>query len=69
VVLVKQLTVNNRLRAPGSVGASYPSRVFKGMRMAGYGGENVNIQNLRVLVAEKNLLVIKDVFLDITTLM
>jgi large subunit ribosomal protein L3 len=54
---------HNRLRAPGSVGASsYPSRVFKGMRMAGrMGGENVNIQNLRVLkvVTEKNLLVIK----------
>ena len=54
---------HNRLRAPGSVGASsYPSRVFKGMRMAGrMGGENVNVQNLRVLkvVAEKNLLVIK----------
>jgi large subunit ribosomal protein L3 len=52
---------HNRLRAPGSVG-SYPSRVFKGMRMAGrMGGENVNVQNLRVLkvVAEKNLLVIK----------
>jgi large subunit ribosomal protein L3 len=67
VVLVKQLGQHNRLRAPGSVGASsYPSRVFKGMRMAGrMGGENVNIQN-RVLkvVAEKNLLVIKDVFLD-----
>jgi hypothetical protein len=62
---------HNRLRAPGSVGASYPSRVFKGMRMAGrMGGENVNVQNLRVLkvVAEKNLLVIKDVFLDVTTL-
>lgn len=54
---------HNRLRAPGSVGASsYPSRVFKGMRMAGRtGGENVTIQNLRVLkvVAEKNLLVVK----------
>jgi len=54
---------HNRLRAPGSVGASsYPSRVFKGMRMAGRtGGDNVTIQNLRVLkvVAEKNLLVIK----------
>jgi large subunit ribosomal protein L3 len=53
---------HNRLRAPGSVGASsYPSRVFKGMRMAGrMGGENVNV-HLRVLkvVAEKNLLVIK----------
>ena len=54
---------HNRLRAPGSIGASsYPSRVFKGMRMAGrMGGENVNVQNLRVLkvVTEKNLLVIK----------
>jgi large subunit ribosomal protein L3 len=54
---------HNRLRAPGSVGASsYPSRVFKGMRMAGRtGGDNVTVQNLRVLkvVAEKNLLVIK----------
>ena len=53
----------NRLRAPGSVGASsYPSRVFKGMRMAGRtGGENVTVQNLRVLkvVADKNLLVVK----------
>ena len=54
---------HNRLRAPGSVGASsYPSRVFKGMRMAGRtGGVNVTIQNLRVLkvVADKNILVIK----------
>ena len=54
---------HNRLRAPGSVGASsYPSRVFKGMRMAGrMGGDNVKVQNLRVLkvVTEKNLLVIK----------
>ena len=54
---------HNRLRAPGSVGASsWPSRVFKGMRMAGRtGGENVTVQNLRVLkvVAEKNLLVVK----------
>jgi large subunit ribosomal protein L3 len=54
---------HNRLRAPGSVGASsYPSRVFKGMRMAGrMGGDNVTVQNLRVLkvVGEKNLLVIK----------
>ena len=54
---------HNRLRAPGSIGASsYPSRVFKGMRMAGrMGGVNVTVQNLRVLkvVAEKNLLVIK----------
>jgi large subunit ribosomal protein L3 len=54
---------HNRLRAPGSVGASsYPSRVFKGMRMAGrMGGEKVTVQNLRILkvVADKNLLVIK----------
>ena len=54
---------HNRLRAPGSVGASsYPSRVFKGMRMAGrMGGENVKVQNLRVLkvISEKNLLVVK----------
>ena len=50
-------------RAPGSVGAaSYPARIFKGMRMAGrMGGENVKVQNLRVLkvVKEKNLLVVK----------
>ena len=54
---------HNRLRAPGSVGASsYPSRVFKGMRMAGrMGDEKVTVQNLKVLkvVAEKNLLVVK----------
>ena len=54
---------HNRLRAPGSVGAaSYPARVFKGMRMAGrMGGDNVKVQNLRVLkvVPEKNLLVVK----------
>ncbi|AMD86085.1 LSU ribosomal protein L3P [Capnocytophaga haemolytica] len=54
---------HNRLRAPGSVGASsYPSRVFKGMRMAGrMGAEKVTVQNLRVLkvVEDKNLLVVK----------
>ncbi|RZJ70012.1 50S ribosomal protein L3 [Flavobacterium sp.] len=54
---------HNRLRAPGSVGASsYPSRVFKGMRMAGrMGGDNVKVQNLRVLkvVADKNLILVK----------
>ncbi|WP_415581435.1 50S ribosomal protein L3 [Flavobacterium longum] len=54
---------HNRLRAPGSVGASsYPSRVFKGMRMAGrMGGANVKVQNLKVLkvVADKNLLLVK----------
>ncbi len=54
---------HNRLRAPGSVGASsYPSRVFKGMRMAGrMGGDNVKVQNLRVLkvISDKNLLIVK----------
>ncbi|MCM8567809.1 MULTISPECIES: 50S ribosomal protein L3 [Christiangramia] len=54
---------HNRLRAPGSIGAaSYPARVFKGMKMAGrMGGERVKVENLRVLkvVAEKNLLVVK----------
>ena len=54
---------HNRLRAPGSIGAaSYPARVFKGMKMAGQmGNEKVKVQNLRVLkvVADKNLLVVK----------
>ena len=54
---------HNRLRAPGSIGAaSYPARVFKGMRLAGQmGNEKVKVQNLRVLkvVSEKNLLVVK----------
>ena len=54
---------HNRLRAPGSIGAaSYPARVFKGMRMAGQmGNAKVKILNLRVIkiVPEKNLLVVK----------
>ena len=54
---------HNRLRAPGSIGASsYPSKVFKGMRMAGQmGGKQVTVQNLRVLkiVEDKNLIVLK----------
>ncbi|MCK4922843.1 MAG: 50S ribosomal protein L3, partial [Bacteroidales bacterium] len=54
---------HNRLRAPGSLGASsYPSRVFKGMRMGGrMGGEKVKILNLRVvkLIPENNLLLLK----------
>ncbi|MFT5969649.1 MAG: large subunit ribosomal protein L3 [Flavobacteriales bacterium] len=54
---------HNRLRAPGSIGAaSYPARVFKGMRMAGQmGNKQVKVQNLRVLKveADKNLLVVK----------
>ena len=42
---------HNRLRAPGSIGAaSYPARVFKGMRMAGQmGNSRVTIENLEVL--------------------
>ncbi|HOW32737.1 MAG TPA: 50S ribosomal protein L3, partial [Bacteroidales bacterium] len=54
---------HNRLRAPGSVGASsYPSKVFKGMRMAGRtGGDRVKMINLQVvkIVADKNLIVVK----------
>jgi large subunit ribosomal protein L3 len=54
---------HNRLRAPGSIGAgSDPSRVFKGMRMAGrMGTDRVKIQNLLVLKVdtEKNLLIVK----------
>jgi len=54
---------HNRLRAPGSIGAaSYPARVFKGMRMAGrMGGEKVKVQNLKVLkvVTDKNLIIVK----------
>jgi len=54
---------HNRLRAPGSVGASsYPSRVFKGMRMAGrMGGKKVKIINSQIvrIIPEKNLLIIK----------
>ena len=54
---------HNRLRAPGSIGAaSYPARVFKGMKMAGrMGNQKTTIQNLKVLkvVADKNLLVLK----------
>jgi|TARA_Y100000996_G_scaffold200090_1_gene156927 large subunit ribosomal protein L3 len=54
---------HNRLRAPGSIGAaSYPARVFKGMRMAGQTGNKKNtVQNLRVLkiVLDKNIIVLK----------
>jgi large subunit ribosomal protein L3 len=53
---------HNRLRAPGSIGAcSFPSRVFKGMRMAGrMGGDRVTVKNLKVLkvIAEKNLVIV-----------
>ena len=54
---------HNRLRAPGSIGASsYPSRVFKGMRMAGrMGGNRVKLINLQVMkiYPEKNVVVVK----------
>ena len=54
---------HNRLRAPGSLGASsWPSRVFKGMRMAGQTGNvRVKVQNLEVVKVypEQNLLVVK----------
>ena len=54
---------HNRLRAPGSLGASsWPSRVMKGMRMAGRtGGEKVKMINLEIvkIIPEKNILVVK----------
>ncbi len=54
---------HNRQRAPGSLGASsFPSRVFKGMRMAGRkGNTRTQVQNLRVMkvVADKNLILLK----------
>jgi large subunit ribosomal protein L3 len=54
---------HNRLRAPGSLGASsWPSRVMKGMRMAGRdGGKNITIENLLVMkiIPEKNIIVVK----------
>ena len=54
---------HNRLRAPGSVGASsYPSRVFPGLRMAGrMGGDRVKVINLQIvrLIPEKNLILVK----------
>ncbi|MGK7395948.1 MAG: 50S ribosomal protein L3 [Candidatus Cyclobacteriaceae bacterium M3_2C_046] len=53
---------HNRARHPGSIGAcSYPSRVFKGLRMAGrMGGERVKVLNLRVMkiIPDKNLVLI-----------
>jgi large subunit ribosomal protein L3 len=54
---------HNRLRAPGSIGSSsYPSRVFKGIRMAGRMGgnrvKNINLQVLK-LMPEKNIIIVK----------
>jgi len=54
---------HNRMRAPGSLGASsYPSRVFKGMRMAGrMGGKTIKVLNLKVvkIIPEQNVLMLK----------
>ena len=54
---------HNRLRAPGSIGAaSYPARVFKGMKMGGRtGGDRIKSINLQVLkvIPEKNILIVK----------
>jgi len=54
---------HNRVRAPGSLGASsWPSRVFKGMRMGGRtGGNRVKMINLQImkLIPEKNIVVVK----------
>lgn len=54
---------HDRLRAPGSVGASsWPSRVMKGLRMAGrMGGDRVKVINLQILkiIPEKNLVLVK----------
>ena len=54
---------HNRMRAPGSIGAaSYPARVFKGMKMGGRtGGDRVKSINLQVLkiVSDKNLIIVK----------
>lgn len=54
---------SDRVRAPGSIGSSsYPSRVFKGLRMAGrMGGEQTSIRNLEIveIIPEHNVILIK----------
>ncbi|MBN8570504.1 MAG: 50S ribosomal protein L3 [Ignavibacteria bacterium] len=54
---------SDRQRAPGSIGASsYPSRVFKGQRMAGRtGGDRITVRNLKVIkiFADSNLILVK----------
>lgn len=54
---------HNRQRAPGSVGAaSFPAKVFKGLRMAGRtGGDRIKIKNLRVvrIFADQNIILVK----------
>jgi len=54
---------HNRQRAPGSIGASsWPSRVFKGMRMGGrMGGDRVTVKNLTIIqiLADQNVILIE----------
>ena len=54
---------HNRLRAPGSIGASsFPSKVIKGMRMAGrMGNDRVKLKNLKIvkIFADQNLILLK----------
>lgn len=54
---------SDRWRAPGSIGqSSYPSRVFKGMRMSGkMGHDTVTILNLRIvrIIEEENLMIVR----------
>jgi large subunit ribosomal protein L3 len=54
---------HDRQRSPGSIGSSsYPSRVFKGTRMAGrMGGDQVKLKGIKILkvIADKNVLVVK----------
>jgi large subunit ribosomal protein L3 len=54
---------SDRLRAPGSIGqSSYPSRVFKGLKMAGrMGNEKVTVRNLRIIKVdvENNVLIVR----------
>jgi len=54
---------HNRMRAPGSIGASsHPSRVFKGIRMAGrLGGKNIKVLNLKIvkIIPEQNIMMLK----------
>lgn len=54
---------HNRLRAPGSIGASsFPSKVFKGMKMGGrMGNDTIKVKNLLVvkILADKNLMLVK----------
>jgi len=54
---------SDRVRAPGSIGSSsYPSRVFKGQRMAGrMGGTRITVKNLKIvkIISESNLILLK----------